>query len=104
MNGVGGMMMAVRMVGAQATFISFLLRCCIDDGGAVGGRGFGGGAGTDGARSDWSVRGDHEGDSAGHSAAAWVVEIELLVAEGVMLAVDEVLLVFVVVKVMRFGW
>lgn len=33
-----------------------------------------------------------------------MVEKELLVAEGVMLAVDEVLLVFVVVKVMRFGW
>lgn len=33
-----------------------------------------------------------------------VGERALLVAEGLMLAVDEVLLVFGVAKVMRFGW
>ena len=78
-----------------------------DGGCAVGGRvspgGFGAGAGSGGAGSSWSVRGHHEGESAGDSGGAGGGE-SVAGGRGVMLAVDEVLLVFGVVKVMRFGW
>ena len=81
----------------------------MDDGGcAVGGRvspgGFGGGAGSGGAGSGWGVRGHHEGDIAGDPGPACGGGDGAAGGRGLRLAVDERLLVFGVVKVMRSGW